>query len=104
LAALQVTLASKIRQLVPEFALPTLESQSFGSGVLAEPVRIAAVRGDTNYGWIQLPRGCVVEVVRTEREHLLVRYDNSLVRIPQSAARSGAVILRKVQTAGIQQI
>ena len=93
-AKLQSALNSTLAQVVPGFAFPATNTEWADGGVLAKSVRIAAIRAGTNYGWIQLPSGAVVDVVRVERDHLVVRYDDTLVRIPQSAARSGAVILR----------
>jgi hypothetical protein len=102
-AKLQSALNSTLAQVVPGFEFPASNTAWAEGGVLAKPVRIAAVRGGTNYGWIQLPSGSVVDVVRIERDHLIVRYDETLVRIPQSAARSGAVILR-TPAAAVTQI
>lgn len=95
LAVAQHSVFSTLAEIVSPVAAPfTAGAQLASSGAGVRPVRIAAVRGENHYGWIQLPVGCVVELVRGEGEHLIVRYDGTTVRIPRAAAETGAVVLR----------
>ncbi len=57
-------------------------------------LRVPAVRDGHRYGWIQLPRGTPVDLIRVEGENVLIRYDESVVRMPQSELREGSVVLR----------
>lgn len=57
-------------------------------------VKVPAIRGANNYGWVQLPRGTPVEFVGHDRNRLLVRWDGTLMQLPESAVATGAVILR----------
>jgi hypothetical protein len=58
-------------------------------------VRIPAIRGVTNYGWVQLPYGTQVDFVQAAGDHLWVRWDGCVVQVPQVAASRGAVVVRK---------
>ena len=58
-------------------------------------VRVPAIRGENNYGWVQLPRGTSVELVQQSAGNLIVRWDGIMVKIPQTAANSGAIALRQ---------
>ena len=62
--------------------------------VAPRQVRVPAVRDGHTYGWIQLPRGTAVDLVRVEGNDFVVRYDETVVRLPQSEAREGSVIVR----------
>ncbi len=62
--------------------------------VMAEQIRVPAVREGVHYGWIQLPRGTAVEFVADEGETLLVRYDGAVLRMPERNARDGSVTVR----------
>jgi hypothetical protein len=68
------------------------------SGSLPE-VRVAALRGLNNYGWIQLPRGTPVELLRTEGEYLIIRYDETVMRIHRRIAEAGLVVPRPARLA-----
>lgn len=64
-------------------------------GVQATPlreVRIRAVRDGRDYGWVQLPRGTRVELVRDEGSTLLVRFDQVTVRISRAVVTAGLVV------------
>ncbi|MEA3207865.1 MAG: hypothetical protein QOE70_922 [Chthoniobacter sp.] len=58
-------------------------------------VRVPAIRGENNYGWVQLPYGTTVELVRDEGASLLVRWDGNTVRVLRGSATDGLVVLRK---------
>lgn len=66
-----------------------------GSIRLDSAVRLSAIRRGTNYGWIELPRGTVVDLVSVEPRSLIVRFDDGFVRIPKWTASDGTVSLRK---------
>ena len=55
---------------------------------------MAALRGLNNYGWVQLPHGTPVELVASEGEYLVVRYDETVVRIHRCFADAGLVVPR----------
>ncbi|MEQ1861661.1 MAG: hypothetical protein ABMA13_17215, partial [Chthoniobacteraceae bacterium] len=55
-------------------------------------VRVRAVRNGHEYGWIQLPRGTRVELVRDEGRTLVIRYDEVSLRIPRTVAEAGMVV------------
>jgi hypothetical protein len=61
-------------------------------------VRIPAIRGLTNYGWVQLPRGTGVELVGQNAADLIVRWEGTTVKVPRAAATDGAIaIVRSAQ-------
>ena len=55
-------------------------------------IRVWAIRAGNNYGWIQLPKGTPVRLLREEGEWLVVRYDESVVKIHRSVAEAGLVV------------
>ncbi len=55
-------------------------------------VRVRAVRDGRDYGWVQLPRGTRVGLVRDEGETLLIRFDQVTLRIPRVMAETGMVV------------
>jgi hypothetical protein len=61
-------------------------------------IRIWAIRNDTNYGWIQLPRGTPVYFVRQEGEYVIVRYEETIIRAHRSVVDAGLLILKKSRT------
>ncbi len=82
----------------PDPALPQPRLLQTQSGSLPE-VRVAALRGLNNYGWIQLPRGTPVELLRTEGEYLIIRYDETVMRIHRRIAEAGLVVPRPARLA-----
>lgn len=58
-------------------------------------VKMPAIRGVNNYGWVELPRGTEVSLVRKSDDGLWVRWDGTIVKLPPVAAASGAVVLRR---------
>ncbi len=58
-------------------------------------VRIPAIRGENHYGWVQLPRGTRVELIRQSAGDLVVRWEGITVKVPQTAATTGAIALRQ---------
>lgn len=56
-------------------------------------VKIAAVRGLSRYGWVQLPYGTRVELVDERPATLLVRWDGTLAHLPREAEKSGAIVV-----------
>jgi len=62
-------------------------------------LRVAALRGLNNYGWVQLPRGTPVELVAADGEYLVVRYDETVVRIHRCIADAGLVVPRPARMA-----
>lgn len=61
-------------------------------------VRIWAIRNDTNYGWIQLPRGTKVTFLRMEGDYYIVQYEETVIRAHRSVVDSGLVIIKKPKT------
>ena len=57
-------------------------------------VKVPAIRRGNNYGWVQLPRGTRVDLVRETGDGLLVRWDGTTVKVPPGAAATGAVVVR----------
>ena len=53
-----------------------------------------AIRGATNFGWVQLPRGTPVELIRHNGDRLWVRWDGTVLEVPRSAVASGALVIR----------
>ena len=98
--------------VLPEAALTWIESRGADTAV-AEPlpvdgskihyvigpqkngvqeIRIWAIRNGTNYGWIQLPKGTPVHLLREENSYVVVRYDESILKIHRSVAEQGLVV------------
>lgn len=55
-------------------------------------VRIRAVRDGRDYGWVQLPRGTRVELIRDEGSTLLIRFDQVTTRISRAVVTAGLVV------------
>jgi hypothetical protein len=55
---------------------------------------VRAIRGANDYGWIQLPHGTLVDLVRNDRGEMWIRWDGNLFRIDPALAASGAVVLK----------
>lgn len=55
-------------------------------------VRVRAARDGRDYGWVQLPRGTRVELIRDEGATLLIRYDQVTLRIDRAVADAGMVV------------
>ena len=58
-------------------------------------IKIPAIRGGNDYGWVQLPYGTPVELVRATHNGIWIRWDETVVKIPQSIVESGAVVVRR---------
>lgn len=63
-------------------------------GLLTRPVRIPAIREGWNYGWVQLPPGTVVELLKDEGRMLRVKYEETVVLIPRESAQDGTLMLK----------
>ena len=61
-------------------------------------VRIWAIRNDTNYGWIQLPRGTVVQFLRQDGDYFILKYQETVIRTHRSIIEAGLVVPRKMRT------
>jgi hypothetical protein len=57
-----------------------------------QEIRVWAIRGGIKYGWIQLPKGTPVHLLREEGAWLVVRYDESVMKIHRSIAEQGMVV------------
>lgn len=68
-----------------------------------QEVRVRATRNGRDYGWVQLPRGTRVELVRDEGKTLVIRYDQVTMRIPRIQAETGMVVpvIRGSRVAGL---
>jgi hypothetical protein len=58
-------------------------------------VRIPAIRGESCYGWVQLPRGTSVELIQQNTDNLIVRWEGITVKVPSTSAITGAIALRQ---------
>lgn len=67
---------------------------SVASRISPTRVTMPAIRGVNNYGWVQLPRGTQVDLVRQHGRELWVRWDGTVVKVDSSAAEKGAVLVR----------
>ncbi|MGB8170175.1 MAG: hypothetical protein WCF18_21915 [Chthoniobacteraceae bacterium] len=65
-----------------------------GENKFVEKVRMPAIRGVNNYGWVELPRGTRVNLVKESGNRLWVRWDGTIVEVPNVVAASGAIVLR----------
>jgi hypothetical protein len=70
-------------------------SQPASDGEPRSHVRIPAIRGESCYGWVQLPRGTNVELIQQSAGNLIVRWEGITVRVPSSSAVTGAIALRQ---------
>jgi hypothetical protein len=75
-------------------AIQVMGSEPGATAVANANVTIPAIRGENNYGWVQLPRGTPVDLLRRTADSLIVRWDGSVVQVPPMAALSGAIALR----------
>jgi hypothetical protein len=82
-------------------AEPTLQEGEPAASVAQTPrlkpteiqeVRVWAIRNGHKYGWVQLPRGTRVELVRDEGKYLVVRYDEVTLKIRRVIAEAGLVV------------
>jgi hypothetical protein len=67
-------------------------------------VRVRAVRDGRDYGWVQLPRGTRVELVRDEGSTLVVRFDQVTLRVSRAVVQAGLLVpvpRAKVRLAGL---
>jgi hypothetical protein len=79
-----------------QLVIPTV---SVGPESAQQPeIRIWAIRNDTNYGWIQLPRGTHVQFLRNDGEYVVVQYEETVIRAHRSVVDSGLLIPRKPRT------
>ena len=61
-------------------------------------IRIWAIKNDTNYGWIQLPRGTMVQYLRQDGDYYILRYEETVIRAHRSVVDAGLIIPRKLRT------
>ena len=59
--------------------------------VAAAELRVWAIRDGHNYGWVQLPKGTTVSILRREGDHAVIRWDETVVKVPETALRLGAL-------------
>ena len=74
-------------------------ASSLAAGQRVPELRVAALRGLNNYGWVQLPHGTPVELIASDGDYLVVRYDETVVRIHRCFAEAGLVVPRPGRTA-----
>jgi hypothetical protein len=60
-------------------------------GVAADDLRVWAIRNGHKYGWVQLPKGTAVSVLRREGDHAVIRWDETVVKVPQTALHLGTL-------------
>jgi hypothetical protein len=79
-----------------DFAAPSV---TIGPEYSSQPeVRIWAIRNDTNYGWIQLPRGTPVRFLRQDGDYFILRYQETVIRAHRSVIEAGLIVPRKTRT------
>jgi hypothetical protein len=61
-------------------------------------LRIWAIRNDTTYGWIQLPRGTPVHLLRQDGDYSVVRYEETVIRVHRSVVEAGLLTPKKLRT------
>lgn len=57
-------------------------------------VMAPAIRGVTNYGWVRLPHGTPVDLVRENGTRLWVRWDGTVMDVPRATVSTGALVIR----------
>ena len=65
-----------------------------GEKIISSQVKVPAIRRGNNYGWVQLPRGTKVDLVRASGDCLWIRWDGTTVKVPPITATTGAVVVR----------
>jgi hypothetical protein len=75
-------------------AQPATDRDTVATGKALTNVKIPAIRGENNYGWVQLPWGTPVHLLRRNPDSLLVSWDGTVVQVPPAAALTGAIALR----------
>lgn len=91
--SLQRSAPTEVEPLSPQVVVPATapESVRLKATPLRE-VRVRAARDGRDYGWVQLPRGTKVRLLRDEGETLLIRFDQVTLRIPRVLADTGMVV------------
>jgi hypothetical protein len=56
-----------------------------------QELRIAAIRNGVRYGWIQLPRGTRVELLRRDGDYMLVQFEGTQVRVHRAVVEAGLI-------------
>jgi hypothetical protein len=72
-------------------AEPSRRTGTFEQAVATDELRVWAIRNGHKYGWVQLPKGTTVSILRRDGDHAVIRWDESVVRVPQTALRMGAL-------------
>lgn len=93
--SLRPTLSSPSEPISESAAALTEEAPAPRSRLKAttvQEVRVRATRNGRDYGWVQLPRGTRVELIRDEGRTLVIRYDQVTMRIPRIQAETGMVV------------
>ncbi len=91
---------SPLRFLIPERAsdpvAQDLEAASetgavVQAAVAATDLRVWAIRDGRNYGWVQLPRGTTVSILRRDGDQAVIRWDETVVKVPQTVLHLGVL-------------
>lgn len=64
---------------------------SIEQAVAAAELRVWAIRDGHNYGWVQLPKGTTVSILRRDGDHAVIRWDETVVKVPETALRLGSL-------------
>lgn len=80
-------------ELVPVEPARTL-SRTLASSRPVYRVRVQAIRDGKDYGWVELPRGAKVDLVREEGKTVIVGFSDCFVRVPRWIIEDGTVTLR----------
>jgi len=81
---------------IEKLAVPTV---TVGAEYAQLPeVRIWAIRNNTTYGWIQLPRGTVIQHLREDGDYIVARYEETILRVHRTVIESGALVAKRMRT------
>lgn len=90
---------SPLRFLIPERASESARvgaeaarrTGAIEQAFAAAELRVWAIRDGHNYGWVQLPKGTTVSILRREGDHAVIRWDETVVKVPETALRLGSL-------------
>jgi hypothetical protein len=64
---------------------------SIEQAVAAAELRVRAIRDGHNDGWVQLPKGTTVSILRRDGDLAVIRWDATVVKVAETALRLGAL-------------
>lgn len=99
-AAVLPELKKVVVQPLEQLFISTAEAEGAtpaSAAVVSKPgrppeIRVRAVRNGKDYGWVQLPRGTTVNLVRDEGSTMLVRFEEVTLRVTRSQVDAGLIV------------